>query len=102
MGDTKTNNVVEKLDQEQLAEHQANLDVAYRQLQKAYKAMTYEVGRLEDEPGMSALGEPAARRLENLAERLKALGLELQDFVTRGNAEAIDEQEEDTGPQGAD
>ena len=100
MGNDKDNTVVDKLDQEQLAEHQANLDVAYRYLQKSYKSMTYEVGRLEDEPGMSALGEPAAKTLAGMAERLQALGLELKNFVA--GQEAVDVDEEKTGPKSKD
>ena len=94
MENKKNNNVVEKLDREQLAEHQTNLDFAFKALQKAYKALTYEVGRLEDEPGMSALGEPAAERLGVIAEKLQAVGRELKDFAAGSQSEAEDGEEE--------
>jgi hypothetical protein len=99
VGNPKINNVVEKFDPAQLAEHQSNLDAAYRQLQRAYKAMTYEVGRLEDEPGLSFMGQPAADRLAALSGKLQALGNELKAFTV--GTEEMD-AEEDNGPQGAD
>ena len=69
------------IDREQLSAHHVNLDAAYKFLQKAYKAMTYEVGRLEDEPGLEVLGAPAAGRLGALAAQVEKLGKGLKDFV---------------------
>ena len=95
----KKDNVVEKFDPGQLAEHQTNLDLAYRQLQRAYKGLTYEVGRLEDEPGLKLLGPPAAKRLGVLAEKLQALGQELKKFAAESGEQH--EEESESGTQGA-
>jgi hypothetical protein len=95
---TKKDNVVKKFDAGQLAEHQANLDAAYRSLQRAYKILTFEVGRLEDEPGLALLGPAKATQLTALAEKLQSVGQELKQFA---NGEQ-DEEALESGPQGAD
>ena len=97
-----TPEVVEKFDPSQLAEHQTNLDAAYRGLQKVFKLLTYEVGRLEDEPGLSYLGKPAADNLSRLAARLESVGADLKQFANAGGLEAMNVEEASTGPEGAD
>lgn len=97
MDTSKPNNVVEKFDPAQLAEHHSGLDFAYRMLQRAYKAMTYEAGRLEDEPGLKVLGADKAPALNAMAERLQALGQELKQFA---NGEQHEEETE-PGPKAA-
>jgi hypothetical protein len=89
----------EPLDSYQLAEHRSNLDAGYRGLQKAYKVLTYEVGRLEDEPGLEALGDGEAAKLSAIAERLLGVGKDLKAFALQ--TENLD-GEADNGPQGAD
>jgi hypothetical protein len=93
-----SNNVVWKImpiDPEQLAEHHSNLDDAYRYLQKAYKIMTYEQGRLEDEPGLELLGLPVANRLGTLADRLQQLGVDLKALVLEEGEEGDALKKED-------
>jgi len=58
--------------------------------------MTYEVGRLEDEPGLKLLGAPQAEKLAALAEELQAVGQKLKQFAS---GESNEENETDVVPQ---
>lgn len=102
MENKKGDIVVRKLDRTQLAEYQSGLDGAYRWFQRAYKLLTYEVGRLEDEPGLEALGPETAQRLEAIAKKLYDLGAELKALATgTEEAEASDGETEKEGGSAA-
>ena len=67
------------VDPEMLSEHWANLDVAYRKLQIAFQAITYEAGRIEDEPEFSdAFGDDLNTRMLDIADKIQKVGLEIK------------------------
>lgn len=72
-----------ELDAKDLSEHWANLDQAYRYMQKAYKTLTYEAGRLKDETGFEIFGKKAPQNLDKLANDLMEIGSRLREFAQK-------------------
>jgi len=85
---------------DKLGEHQVNLDAAYRGLQKVFKALTYEHGRLRAEADLEELvGSETTTRLEAMAERVHDIGMELRALARAERGEPPDAPEAKVEPQ---